>query len=303
MADQIDGVTGGGNGFTLDYFNNTSVSFNVPTTGTFDVYISDTYVVSTSQPDGKWERTLTQIKNFDASSPATISFVYPGTGVDPGGVYTSSFTVTWDDPFSSYISISSINTYIEQWWDNEVKPELEAINTTLEAILEQMTPTANVDVLADQFAAIREQLTPSVLLAGESGTAPVLADQFTRIREQLTPVTDEAQTETLADQFARLRYLGDPNATEVSSDKNHGTGIRVAAPFTKLQQALLYDSLVQEGQILKNTSDEINDSSLSNFLNQRANRNNNQTVTAAESALNSLITQYESMSSTFLQYK
>lgn len=279
MADQIDSVTGGGSGFTLDYFINTSVSFNVPTTGTFDVYISDTYVVSTSQPDGKWERTLTQIKNFDASSPATVSFLYPSTGVDPGGVYTSSFTVTWSDPFANYISINNINTYIEQWWDNEVKPELEAINTTLEAILAQLTP----------------------VVAEAQGN--VLADQFAKIRAQLTPVTDEAQTETLADQFARLRYLGDPNATEVSSDKNHGTGIRVAAPFTKLQQALLYDSLVQEGQILKNTSDEINDSSLSNFLNQRANRNNNQTVTAAESALNSLITQYESMSSTFLQYK
>jgi hypothetical protein len=282
MADQIDSVSGGGNGFSVASFSTLSINFDVPASGSFDIYIRDTYVVTSSRPNGILNLTLSSIKNYDSSSPATVAFLYPSTGVDAGGVYTSTFTVTWSDPFANYVSISNINTYIEQWWDNEVKPELEAINTTLEAILEQMTPTA--------------------ILNGEVSAA-VLADQFANIRAQLTPVSDEAQTENFADQLSRLRYLADPNATEVSNDKNHGSGIRVANPFSKIQQALLYDSLIEDGQILKNGNEEINDSSLSNFLNSRSNRNNSSTKSAATSALSALITQYENLSSTYLQYK
>lgn len=192
---------------------------------------------------------------------------------------TADTEVVLNTTTGSYLSANNINTYIENWWENEVKPELEAINTTLGLILTQMTP----------------------VVAEAQGN--VLADQFAKIRAQLTPVSDEAQTENFADQLSRLRYLADPNATEVSNDKNHGSGIRVANPFSKIQQALLYDSLIEDGQILKNGNEEINDSSLSSFLNNRSNRNNSSTKSAATSALSALITQYENLSSTYLQYK
>jgi hypothetical protein len=259
MADQIDSVSGGGNGFTLASFTTDQVNFNVPSSGSFDVYIADTYIATSSQPDGLYERTLAQIQSLDATSPASIGFVYPSTGLDPGGAYTSEFSVTWTTNTGgtggTYVRSSNVDFYIQQWWEREVRPELEAINTTLEAILEQMTPTAvltgeaQAAVLADQFANIREQLTPTAVLTGEAQAA-VLADQLTRIREQFTPITEEAQGEVLADQIARLRYLGDPDATEVDNDENHGTGIRNGSTYNTIQSALLYEAFISNGRIL-----------------------------------------------------
>ena len=186
MADQFDSVTGGGSGFSVDNVQNTSVTFNVPTSGSFDIYVSDNYAGTSSQPDGLYDLTLAAVQGRDSTSPAQIQFVFPSTGVDPGGVYTSEFTATWSDPLASgdYIRESEFDTRADQWWETEVKPELEAINTTLTSILTQLTPT--------------------VALAADSG-AQALADQITRVREQLTPVVDEATDNTLADQVAKIR--------------------------------------------------------------------------------------------------
>jgi hypothetical protein len=52
---------------------------------------------------------------------------------------------------------------------------------------------------------IADQLTPTVALPADSGTAQALADQITRVREQLTPIVSEGENNTLADQIAKIR--------------------------------------------------------------------------------------------------
>lgn len=159
MADEINSVSGGGGGFTLNLFTNTLVRFDVPTTS-FDVYIADTYIVTAQRPDGIFDLTLDSIKNYDTSSPATVSFLFPSTAADPGGAYTASFTVSWSSPapppdLSNYVTKTQLNTLIDQWWETEVKPELEAINTTLELILAQHTTVAtNSTAVAAEIATI-----------------------------------------------------------------------------------------------------------------------------------------------------
>lgn len=306
MADQIDSVTGGGNGFTVDNFTSTNITFNVPTTGSFDVWVSDSYRVTSSRPSGLFDLTLDSIQFTDNSSPATVSFVFPSVGgSETPPPYTSTFTVSWSDPFAGYVTESELNTRILQWWNTEVRPELLAINTTLESILAQLTPVATEaegNVLADQFAKIRAQLTPTVLLDGESGTAPVLADQFTRIREQVTPITDEAQGESLADQFARLRYLGDPDANEVDNDDNHGTGIRQSHPYGTITNALAFENMLQNGSLLRNYDNEVNDANLQSFLDGLNNRNNSQVRNRSEERLSEIVSQFRG-NSIFNNYK
>lgn len=159
MADQIDSVTGGGNGFSLDFFGYSQVVFNVPSGETFDVYIDDDYRASPSQSDGKYDITLNTLKAYKTTSPINVSFVFPGQFSQPDPNYTSEFTVSWIDPtegtasdddlqqiqndLSNYVKKSEINGFIEQWWEDEVRPELEQINTTLQNILTQHTVIAS----------------------------------------------------------------------------------------------------------------------------------------------------------------
>jgi len=108
MADQFDSVTGGGNGFSVNNVQTTSVTFNVPTTGTFDIYISDTYAGTASRPSGTYDLALSAIQVRDSTSPAQIQFLFPSTGVDPGGAYTSEFTATWSDPTEGLVQSNNI---------------------------------------------------------------------------------------------------------------------------------------------------------------------------------------------------
>ena len=271
MADQIDSLTGGGNLFTVSTFSDTSWTIACPTTS-FDFYINGNLITTTTWPDGLFTQSLGTVTFYDDTSPATLQFVHPSTGVDSGGVYTDTFTITWSDPLAGYVQASEINTFILDWWNSEVRPELLAINTTLESILEQLTPTATV---------------------GDESAAAVLADQFTNIRSQLTPVTDEAQEENLADQIARLRYLADPNAAVVDDDENHGSGVRVSAPYSTVMNALTFDALINSGRILS-TDNDINDETLQEFLTSLSNRNNSTTITESENRLNALVSNFKS---------
>lgn len=119
MADQINSVTGGGGGFSLDFFTDTLVRFNVPTSGSFDVLYGDDYIVTSSQPDGTFDRTLSNIQIAFPNSPATINFLFPSTGIQEPP-YTATFTVSWADPtppppdLSSYVTSTELNTLISQ---------------------------------------------------------------------------------------------------------------------------------------------------------------------------------------------
>ena len=107
----INNVTGSSqDGFSVSLFDAAGVNFNVPSTGLFDVYINNQYVISSSRPNGVYKLSLNSIKNFDMSSPATINFVYPATGVDPGGNYTASFTISWAETVGDPITVSQITS-------------------------------------------------------------------------------------------------------------------------------------------------------------------------------------------------
>lgn len=105
MTDQINSIQdqtltfGGSNGFSLRSFSADQVVWNVPSSGSFDLYINNQYVRSSQQTDGIYERTLFFIKLYSSNSPAHIGFVYPSlNGGDAGGNYTSEWLVSWSTP-------------------------------------------------------------------------------------------------------------------------------------------------------------------------------------------------------------
>lgn len=201
-------------------FTPTQATFSVPVSVTFDVFINDTYYISSSQPDGVYEISSAVAEAIGGGATSfQIFFDSPNSGI-------FNVVMVENNSSGSYITTSNIDSYIEQWWETEVKPELEAINTTLQNILEQLTPVVT------------------------EAQGNVLADQFAKMRAQLTPVTAESQNEVLADQIARLRYLADPNATETGNDNNNGSGIRVANPYVLLREALSWYTLFESGSTL-----------------------------------------------------
>ncbi len=267
MAVEIFSATGGnGLGFSRNNVTGTQVQWNVPTTS-FDIYMrspeglrsfSRTYTGTTTQPDGLYEITLAEMQAVGSWPADYEGQIYVRFEPESGGFVETNVSIRDTTPLNA----ANLDTYIEQWWEREVKPELEAINTTLQSILTQQTTIAT----------------------------------------QLTPVTDEAQGEVLADQIARIRYLADPDATEADSDGNHGTGIRQSNPWSTVINALTFEGLIQEGNILGTVGSEINDQTLQTFLDRIANRNNDQVITQAEQRLDNLVSAFRS-NSTFNNYK
>jgi hypothetical protein len=218
---------------------------------------------------------FTQITNslvdypYKLPQPVTVRIDTTLTSTDPivssGDVTTNEIVV---NP-AAIPATEDINTTIEQWWETEVKPELEAINTTLQSILAQQTSqaaqtTPDYTTMLEQInETLAAQIIPdySMVLGQINGT---LED----IEAQLTPVTPEAQGEVFADQISRLRYLADSTATEADGDNKQGSGIRVSGTtaYNDLEKANLMKSLVLEGGIL-NYQREIAENNLQSQLN------------------------------------
>ena len=228
---RITNITGGGGGFAVSSFNPTAIKLSVPFSGAFDVYVSNTYVATPSRPSGIYDITLNTIKIYDVSNPATVGFVFPATGADPGGVYTSTFTVSWLETVSDLNGAALTTEDTDQavldnlrteeetinivgntldaefdgkvlnWWNNEVRPELEAINTTLQSILTQQT---------------------------------TLASKLTTIDANVN----------------RIRILGDWGSYTDGEALGQGFKTTGLSSYNNIEKASLYKSLVLEGGIL-----------------------------------------------------
>jgi len=121
------------------------------------------------------------------------------------------------DPLSEQDVINIINNTFndnaDDWWENEVKPELEKINSTLQDILTQHTIVASEIKTID--STLQDILTQHTIVASE--------------------------IETIDTAIQKIRDLADhPN----------GPGIRTVSPYGYLGQAILYQLYVKQGQVL-----------------------------------------------------
>jgi hypothetical protein len=160
MAVEIFSATGGnGLGFSINNFTGTQIQWNVPTTS-FDIYMrspegilsfSRTYTGTTTQPDGLYEITLAEMQAV-GSWPATYEGqIYVRFEPESGGFVETNVSIRDTTPLNA----ANLNAYIEQWWETNVRPELEAINTTLQSILAQHTTVAtNSTTIATEITTI-----------------------------------------------------------------------------------------------------------------------------------------------------
>lgn len=333
MADQIDSVTGGGGDFSLNNFTDTAVTFNVPD-GAFDVFFSDTYIGTSSSADGLHTRSLSQIQMVFPNSPATINFKFPSTGnQDPP--YTATFTVSWSDPFDGYattedvnntledyVPIQEVDNYIEEWWNSEVRPELEAINTTLASILQQLTPVtseAQNETLADQFARLRylgdhdtffNYDNPAFTTSGQG-----IEISFTVTQSDTTysvvfnnPGSGFLETETITvigtelggnspanDLTITIDSVGDFGEITASSVAGAAvkpqTGITTTSPYGEIYLAAAFKQLISEGGILSKEANAKSDEDVASLLSQLEALPNEQLKAESLNYLQTLITQ------------
>jgi trans-2-enoyl-CoA reductase len=113
------------------------------------------------------------------------------------------------DPLSERDVINILNN----WWEDEVKPELEAINSTLQDILTQHT-----------------------VIASETKT---IASETKTIASETKTIASEIETIDTAIQ--KIRDL---------ADHPSGPGIRTTSPYSYLGNAILYQLYVKQGQAL-----------------------------------------------------
>jgi hypothetical protein len=163
MATTIFSATGGnGGGVSINNFTDTQVQWNVPVTE-FDIYMQGldnpfsftyTYVGTTTQPDALYEITLAEMQavgGWSTELEGTINIQFRAGGT----LATTTVSIRDTTPLNA----ANLNAYIEQWWEREVKPELEAINTTLELILAQHTTVAtNSTTVATNTSSIAAEI-------------------------------------------------------------------------------------------------------------------------------------------------
>jgi len=233
MANQFDSVTGGGNGFSVNNVQDTLVTFDVPTTGTFDVYISNSYASTSSQPDGLYDLALVEVIARDSTSPSQIQFVYPSTGVDPGGVYTSEFTAEWSDP----ADIDSIR-------NNPLRYVTITNNDPSESF-----PDGKLEKTSNRNLAY----TPPYHIHQDDDFLSAWADIATAMTNLATISTDlKGYTESIKNDIAVFKSLGTNSSQGISTKEVlvntacNGGGLQPAVVIEALQSAGIWEDVLKE---------------------------------------------------------